>query len=846
MALSDQQVLQWLQDNPNATDAQIAQAAAQAGVSAEQLSRVTSVPVAEIQARVAAAAPEVKLPSQASQIYLAGDSWLSNKSNTARIAEQTGKQVTNFAVGGSTTSDTLNQLNSFIASGGTFAPGTTVMLDIGGNDLLQGASPESVKSNLEKIVSTLGKSGVDVVLSGAPAVGSVSDVTSSTNLAMNNIFNDVASKNSNVTLVDAMSGLLNQKNLVDETGFHLNDAGQAAFNASLSNAYLKSQGLNPIQYSAQDIRDFAANNNLNLDQALKLAPYFSVSADSVRSAFAPNEISSSGQVSADQLSRVTGVSTGDIVARTAASLPYFTANPDVAAAYAENNYGMTPEQFAATHYQIFGANEQRAAPTEGVVSDAALKNWIDSNAGATTGQLYTAALNQGVGLDQIQRVSGLSTQDLLKEQILSTSDSSQWSGEGWGSAEKNAADMAKILESVGITNVLDLGVTSTDGGQTYYNKATGEAITMPSTYGERQTGNAFGGTFAGKGNTGYRVSLNEQGQPVFYTTGASSSDLGSIAPLLAIGGMIAAPWLSTQIGALTGLTGAGLSAATGATLGGATGLLTGGDLGDIAKGALLGGAGGYIGGSISEGLSGSDFAGTGSNLNMAQIESGLGTPGYGYNAGAASSGLFNPAVIGSGAYTQTSYPYDYADLAAADTLQLYGQVGANPAAIEQNLVATGVDPLVAADAANQVILNPSITQADLTNYLNTQYTGTGGIYDVNPAVTYPTSTLPGSGGLLNDVPGYVKPTTTTPTTPTTTTPSTSDLLKLATTLGTLNAAGNIGGGGGGAPVNPTQGVPVNNPAYYQAIQQYYNTYMPNQPADVATPLQQWYSGAYKA
>lgn len=37
------------------------------------------------------------------------------------------------------------------------------------------------------------------------------------------------------------------------------------------------------------------------------------------------------------------------------------------------------------------------------------------------------------------------------------------------------------------------------------------------------------------------------------------------------------------------------------------------------------------------------------SLNMATIESGLGTPGYGYNAAAEASGLFNPSTIGSGA-----------------------------------------------------------------------------------------------------------------------------------------------------------------------------------------------------
>ncbi len=53
MAYTDQEVLQWFLDNPNATDAQIAQTAAAAQIPDEQLSRVTGVSVDEIQARVA-------------------------------------------------------------------------------------------------------------------------------------------------------------------------------------------------------------------------------------------------------------------------------------------------------------------------------------------------------------------------------------------------------------------------------------------------------------------------------------------------------------------------------------------------------------------------------------------------------------------------------------------------------------------------------------------------------------------------------------------------------------------------------------------------------------------------
>ena len=96
-------------------------------------------------------------------------------------------------------------------------------------------------------------------------------------------------------------------------------------------------------------------------------------------------------------------------------------------------------------------------------------------------------------------------------------------------------------------------------------------------------------------------------------------------------------------------------------------------------------------------LGASSGVGLNSPLTMAQIEAGLGTPGYGYGAQAAASGLFDPAMIGAGAYLQTSYPYDMAEFLAADTQNLYSQVGSNLPAIEQNLIASGVDPLVAAD-----------------------------------------------------------------------------------------------------------------------------------------------------
>ena len=92
-------------------------------------------------------------------------------------------------------------------------------------------------------------------------------------------------------------------------------------------------------------------------------------------------------------------------------------------------------------------------------------------------------------------------------------------------------------QPVDVTNVKEkdgqlLGVT----GQTFGNKLTGQAV--PNTYSERQTGDFFGGTFEGKGNTGYGVQFDAQGNPIFYTQGASSSDIGSLAPFLMLASFV--------------------------------------------------------------------------------------------------------------------------------------------------------------------------------------------------------------------------------------------------------------------------------------------------------------------
>lgn len=127
---------------------------------------------------------------------------------------------------------------------------------------------------------------------------------------------------------------------------------------------------------------------------------------------------------------------------------------------------------------------------------------------------------------------------------------------GFGSLDAMTEDMAKNLVAAGITDIRQVGQkTVTIPGEITYdengnptqqpdrteiqiiNKVTGEPISKVSNYAERTTGNSWSGTFKGKGNTGYNVQFKD-GNPIFYTTGASSSDMQDLAPFLAIASFI--------------------------------------------------------------------------------------------------------------------------------------------------------------------------------------------------------------------------------------------------------------------------------------------------------------------
>jgi len=463
-------------------------------------------------------------------------------------------------------------------------------------------------------------------------------------------------------------------------------------------------------------------------------------------------------------------------------------------------------------------NTVAPTPTKPAVSNADILGWFNANPNADTALINQTMQAAGVSPQQVSDALS-SNPDIAKsyltQQILGQGTTSQWSGEGYGSAEANAADMAKILSGIGITDISQFGKITTEvptydenGTQigtekveTFGNKVTGQAV--PNTYSERQTGNAFGGTFAGKGNTGYRVEFDASGKPVFYTTGASSSDIGSIMPILQLA------LAATGAGGLLGnaLLGAGANqiaagALGNALLGGATTGLAGGD---ALKGALLGGAGGALSGYLQ------NMPIDASNMTSAQFNDALENQLVKSMQGA---GLTNAQIS---QWLENASPADIASVTSALPVTN---------ASENLLIEAAKTPITASALTNVLSQVPTVAvtgqaskevSPDIINAANTLLAG--------GTANTPTVEVTAEGQKKTEVP-VVTPidanlTTTAPTTAgsgtvttggvngTDTKLTTSDVIKLlgiGTTIAGINAATG-GGGGGGVTQYPIVEIP---------------------------------------
>jgi len=193
---------------------------------------------------------------------LAGASWNSlNPTLAAELTAVTGQETSNYAVGGATTTDTLNQLNTYLAGGGQFDSNATVFLQTGGVDFLQGVDRATIKDNINQICKKLASQGVDVVLTGSPYAASINDVvTNNFDPKVDPLFNEIAKENKNVALVGTQGEILQNKALLIDA-LHTNAEGTSIYNQSVIDAMSQFKNEVPLN-TPKDIAQVQETNTV--------------------------------------------------------------------------------------------------------------------------------------------------------------------------------------------------------------------------------------------------------------------------------------------------------------------------------------------------------------------------------------------------------------------------------------------------------------------------------------------------------------------------------------------------------------------------------------------------------
>ena len=323
----------------------------------------------------------------------------------------------------------------------------------------------------------------------------------------------------------------------------------------------------------------------------------------------------------------------------------------------------------------------------------------------------------------------------IARQILAQGTTDKWAGEGFGSPEKNAYDMAVMLAGQGITDIKDFGQrTTADGNKEFFNKLTGEAINPYYDKAARVGPDIWGGTFAGKDSTAYGVKFDAAGNPLFFSQyGGDSADVPSwVAPALVLGaayfGLDASGLLAAGAGA-----GAGAAGLTAAEIAG----LTATDLA-IGGGAL---AGGGVAGAAAAGLTAAEIAAL--NAGDLAIGSGGGLLSGGAGAttgvGATTAGLTaaetaaltsgDLAIGGGGALTgagggSLTAGVTAADIAASEAALTTG-AGAAGGSLTAGMTAADVAAAEAALPASGLL--SGLTTAEIASLIRGGLTTTGGL-----------------------------------------------------------------------------------------------------------------------
>lgn len=325
---------------------------------------------------------------------------------------------------------------------------------------------------------------------------------------------------------------------------------------------------------------------------------------------------------------------------------YFEQRPDVAAAYTPTSgfgTGLTPEQFANAHYLMYGAKEGATAPTvtgativpdykgkyydleslrkvatqlAGVADPSRISGGAFGTDKATIGFDYNA-MSSALGTDKLtaydlvlmDAARGLLDKGVTDLSQLTVGDVkgnkdvyAEVDGIGdytgryyWNEYNGGDGPAQRFLTPEEAKNVIPAN-SANDQPAIAENIVTGQGVYLGDKLISPNTGIGLGRTSAGEGITNYGLDFID-GKPSFGTSGEGTSffDTGIGQFALMTAAMMGAPYLSSAIGGVTGLTGANLAAATGATIGGTSAALTGQD---PLKGALVGGAGGYAGATL--------------------------------------------------------------------------------------------------------------------------------------------------------------------------------------------------------------------------------------------------------
>ena len=509
----------------------------------------------------------------------------------------------------------------------------------------------------------------------------------------------------------------------------------------------------------------------------------------------------------------TGASTPEAFNRNfqTAVADYITTNPnDQYSQYVKNYLGVSDT--TATTPTTVATTTPITAPTNPTVklyqdtlgrtpSQEEIDSW---NFGST---IDAGELNSFLGAARNEAVDTKPTTGAvgnIAKQILAQGTTDKWSGQGFGSAEKNAYDMAVMLAGQGITDINQFGKAirevptyDENGNQTgtqavtqFVNKATGEPI---NSYYDKAGGNVWGGTFAGKGSTSYGVQFDDAGKPIFYTQyGGSSNDLFNL--------LAENPVLNLGANVVAGVFGGPLAV-------GALQAAQGKDFNDVAKATLLS----YLGQQAGQ-YFGANAPIDASNMNPAQFSDALETQ---LITEMQRSGLTNAQIT---QFLENASPADIASITSAlpvtgasDTLLV--EAAKAPITADALINTLSQVPTVVTTATRPPEQVPPDVLGSVTSILGgaTTATPTVEIKDTKPTQTDNSATIP----------VITSPTTTSPptiTTPTGTVPTTKDtsltpsdvikILGIGTTIAGINAATGGGGTSGGVQY-PIVDVPAN-------------------------------------